>query len=277
MAQMMSQIQSQKPLSPWIVPAIALMATLGVSATALAQDVCVRTRSGQVVCGELVRGTTGNPGFDSPQQQINQFYRDILERDADTAGLRSFLQQYRSGVDLEEIRRRIAYSTETSQRLGSVFSQLTGRNIPGGRLRQYIEQLATGTTMVQIRQEIGDRTGTGFPTNNPNFPNTAVSSELELQLNRFYQEILERNIDRRSLNSYTLAVQSGVSLTEIRRRIAFSNETAQKINQIYVQFLGRTADRGGLDGYASQIANGRSMDWVRQEIRRSPEARSRGF
>ncbi|NJK35211.1 MAG: hypothetical protein HC919_09760 [Oscillatoriales cyanobacterium SM2_2_1] len=233
----------QKGFQPWMVSAIALIVTTGLSATALAQEVCVRTRSGQVVCGELVRGTTGVPEFNNPQQQINQFYRDILERDADNAGLRSFLQQYRSGVSLDEIRRRIAYSTETSQRLGSVFSQVTGRQIPGGRLRQYVEQLATGTTMVQIRQEIGSRGTTSFPNNNPNFPNTPISSDLEFQINRFYQEILERNADRRALNDYTRAAQSGVSLTEIRRRIAFSSEAAQKINEIYQQFLGRPATR----------------------------------
>ncbi len=94
-------------------------------------------------------------------------------------------------------------------------------------------------------------------------------------LNRIYQEVLGRNIDRSGLNSYTNALNRGRSLDDIRREVANSAETDRAINNVYRQILGRNSDASGLRTYKNLLIGGGTLDRVRRDLANSDEARNR--
>jgi hypothetical protein len=113
----------------------------------------------------------------------------------------------------------------------------------------------------------------GNYNNNGNYNNQNSYNEL----NRIYQEVLGRNIDRNGQRTYTDALNRGRSLDDIRREVANSNETDRAIDNVYRQILGRSADRNGISTYKNLLVRGGTLDQVRRELANSDEARNRRY
>jgi parvulin-like peptidyl-prolyl isomerase len=100
--------------------------------------------------------------------------------------------------------------------------------------------------------------------------------DLFRDINRIYQDVLDRRVDREGLRTWAEQLESGRrSLNDIRREIAQSQEARAKINQIYVEVLGRNADPGGMQTWIDNLSKGKSLSDVRNAIANSEEARSR--
>jgi hypothetical protein len=95
------------------------------------------------------------------------------------------------------------------------------------------------------------------------------------RVNQLYRDILGRDGDFNSLRSYAYQLQSGRSLSDIRRELAQSSEAAEAIRRIYREVLGREADAAGLYGYQRNLEVGWSLGQIRNEIANSSEARNR--
>lgn len=95
------------------------------------------------------------------------------------------------------------------------------------------------------------------------------------RINQLYRDILGRDGDFNSLRAYAYQLQSGRSLSDIRRELANSNEATEAIRRIYREVLGREADASGLYGYQRNLEFGWSLNQIRNEIANSQEARSR--
>ncbi|MCS6813167.1 MAG: DUF4214 domain-containing protein [Cyanobacteria bacterium] len=95
------------------------------------------------------------------------------------------------------------------------------------------------------------------------------------RINQLYRDILGRDGDFNSLRAYAYQLQSGRSLSDIRRELANSNEATEAIRRIYREVLGREADASGLYGYQRNLEFGWSLNQIRNEIANSQEARNR--
>ncbi len=115
----------------------------------------------------------------------------------------------------------------------------------------------------------------GVPVNNSN--NIYDSREtIQRNINKIYQEILERDADYNGLRTYTNNVMNrNWSLNQVRKEVIDSRETQDKINQIYRDFLGRNVDSNGLNHYRGKLEGGWSMSQVRRDVASSDEARRR--
>lgn len=95
------------------------------------------------------------------------------------------------------------------------------------------------------------------------------------QISEIFQEVLDRDVDRREYRRYSRRLQQGWSLSRVRREVARSEEAREEINRIYQEVLGRDADPQGLRTYQNQLADDWSLREVRRDIARSREARER--
>ncbi|WP_051050570.1 DUF4214 domain-containing protein [Pseudanabaena sp. PCC 6802] len=115
------------------------------------------------------------------------------------------------------------------------------------------------------------RYGGNYGDPNYNRPNNNYYNDI----NDLYRQILGRNADRAGLDNYSRNLNSGWSLTQVRRDLAYSSESANSINRVYLQVLGRNVDPGGLETQRSFLANGGSLDQLRRNLASSDEARNR--
>ncbi len=85
---------------------------------------------------------------------INDIYRDILGRDADYRGLRSWSREVEKGQSLSDIRREIARSREARERINQVYREVLGRNADPSGLDTWTDSLAGGSSLRDIRRQL---------------------------------------------------------------------------------------------------------------------------
>jgi len=92
--------------------------------------------------------------------EINQLYREVLGRNADGEGLRTWSRQLERGKSLREIRRDLAYSREAENAINNIYRQVLGRNSDRNGLRNWQRELAEGKSLREVRRSIaGSREG----------------------------------------------------------------------------------------------------------------------
>ncbi|MFB2939057.1 DUF4214 domain-containing protein [Aerosakkonemataceae cyanobacterium BLCC-F154] len=86
--------------------------------------------------------------------QIRDIYREVLGRDPDYRGLRTWLGERRSGDSLREIRRDIARSDEAVAKVNQIYREVLGRNADRNGIRTWTNRLAAGASLSEIRRDI---------------------------------------------------------------------------------------------------------------------------
>lgn len=86
--------------------------------------------------------------------QIRDIYREVLGRDPDYRGLRTWLGERRSGESLRDIRRDIARSDEAAARINQIYREVLGRNADRDGIRTWTNRLASGASLYEVRRDI---------------------------------------------------------------------------------------------------------------------------
>lgn len=141
---------------------------------------------------------------------INRIYRDILDRDADYRGLRTWSRQIEKGASLNDIREEIAQSPEAEDKIKEIYGEVLGRQADLNGLRTWTSNLARGSSLGDVRQQI------------------ANSREAEDAINRVYQQVLGRQADRNGMRTWKRELADGMSLRELRREISTSREARER-------------------------------------------------
>lgn len=68
--------------------------------------------TGDLLCGMYPGQIPSSPELERPKEIISGYYRELLGRESDPAGLQYWLKQYQNGVSLEEIKRGFYDSLE---------------------------------------------------------------------------------------------------------------------------------------------------------------------
>jgi hypothetical protein len=86
--------------------------------------------------------------------QINQIYREVLGREADSEGMRTYGRKLDNGTSIRDIREDIARSREARDTIKRMYQELTGRSPRDGTVRDYSNRLADGWTLSDVRADI---------------------------------------------------------------------------------------------------------------------------
>lgn len=86
--------------------------------------------------------------------EINRLYRQVLGRNADNAGLRTWSRQLQRGRSLSDIRRELAYSREAAEEINNIYQQVLGRNVDRNGLRTWQSELARGRSLRDVQRSI---------------------------------------------------------------------------------------------------------------------------
>ncbi|MFB2939018.1 DUF4214 domain-containing protein [Aerosakkonemataceae cyanobacterium BLCC-F154] len=85
---------------------------------------------------------------------INRLYRQVLGRNADNEGLRTWSRQLQRGRSLSDIRRELAYSREAGARINDIYRRVLGRNVDRNGLRTWQSELARGKSLREVERSI---------------------------------------------------------------------------------------------------------------------------
>lgn len=109
--------------------------------------------------------------------QIRDIYREVLGRDPDYRGLRTWLGERRSTDSLREIRRDIARSDEAVARINQIYREVLGRDVDREGIRTWTNRLASGSSLSEVRRDIENSAearsfrNRRYPAYNPYFNN----------------------------------------------------------------------------------------------------------
>jgi len=228
-----------------------------------------------------------NPTFVEPktvESFVKRFYSVVLGRDADAAGLESWVGQLVSGESAgEDIARGFIFSGEFTGQAKSnedfvkvLYQAFFNREADSAGLEGWTTQLNGGTSkedvldgflysieFANLAREYGIK-----PTRDSQTP--GGHPQVEAFVERFYTVILGRTADDAGLQSWVNQLVSHQSAgSDIARGFIFSEEfTGQEKNNenfvkvLYQAFFDREADSAGLEGWAAQLNSGISREDV---------------
>lgn len=143
-------------------------------------------------------------------EAINRIYREVLDRDADYRGLRTWSRQLERGSSLRDIREEIARSPEAEDKIREIYAEVLGREADRRGLQTWTDQLANGGSLGDVRKRV------------------AESREAEDAINRVYREVLGRDADRNGIRTWKRQLADGMTLRELRREVSSSAEGRQR-------------------------------------------------
>lgn len=136
-------------LATTAVTTTTVLIPLGLTNLARAQscDEMLSIRDVVVVCENNDR----NPDHYST---INKIYQEVLGREVDALGLRTWSRELEKNNRLKDIRRKIARSREAQIVINQIYQEVLGRNVDPSGLRTFTKHLAKGWSKEEVRQTI---------------------------------------------------------------------------------------------------------------------------
>ncbi|MBE9225934.1 DUF4214 domain-containing protein [Phormidium sp. LEGE 05292] len=86
--------------------------------------------------------------------EINRLYRQVLGRNADYDGLRTWSRELQRGRSLSYVRRELAYSQEAENTINNIYRRVLGRNVDRNGLRTWQSELARGKSLREVERSI---------------------------------------------------------------------------------------------------------------------------
>lgn len=86
--------------------------------------------------------------------QIRQIYREVLGREPDPRGLRTWLGGRRNRESWGDIRNDIARSDEAVRKINQIYREVLGRNADRDGIRTWTNRLASGASIYEVRRDI---------------------------------------------------------------------------------------------------------------------------
>jgi hypothetical protein len=136
---------------------LAMLATTAIATTALLIPVFSVEAAEVQKCDDMlsIRDVVILCQTNDRTQEINEIYREVLGRDADTPGLKTWTRKLRR-TTLKRVRREIAQSTEAKNALNRIYQEVLGRNVDPGGLETYTKNLAKSWSLSDVRRDIQD-------------------------------------------------------------------------------------------------------------------------
>jgi hypothetical protein len=86
--------------------------------------------------------------------QINDIYREVLDRNLDPSGWRTWTRSVREGNSLDDVRRDVARSQEAQNRINQIYRDVLGRDADAGGLETWTRALEDGRSLNEVRRAI---------------------------------------------------------------------------------------------------------------------------
>ncbi|MGB7439575.1 MAG: DUF4214 domain-containing protein [Coleofasciculaceae cyanobacterium] len=86
--------------------------------------------------------------------EINGIYQEVLGRNVDPQGFRTWSRALRRNHRLRDVRRKVARSREGETVINQIYREVLGRNVDPDGLRTYTGQLASGWSIQDVRRDI---------------------------------------------------------------------------------------------------------------------------
>lgn len=93
---------------------------------------------------------------DDAEEAIEDIYEEVLERDPDRGGMRTYQNRLADDWNIEEVREDIADSDEAENAINRIYREILGRNADRGGLRTYQRKLGEGWSLDKVRRDIAD-------------------------------------------------------------------------------------------------------------------------
>ena len=197
------------------------------------------------------------------EQYVLRLYDDLLERPADPSGLQSWSGLLDQGASRIQVVEEFLGSAEHQiQQIGNLYESLLKRAPDPLGLSGWLQFLQTGGRSDQLE---------AFILGSPEYFSDAGGSANSF-LASLYHDVLGRPIDPSGLASFTNALQSGVTRTQVASAIVDSQEAREiQVNGLYVRFLDRDADSSGLQAFVNALGQGARPEAIEAAILGSSE------
>jgi len=197
------------------------------------------------------------------EQFVLRLYDDLLERQADPSGLQSWSGMLDQGASRMQVAEGFLGSAEhESQLIGNMYESLLKRAPEPLGLSSWLQFLQTGGRTDQVEALI---------LGSPEYYSAAGASANAFLVS-LYHDVLGRSIDPSGLATFTNALQSGVTRTQVASAIVDSPEArGNLISWFYIRFLDRDADSTGLQDFLNAMGQGARPEDVEAAILGSSE------
>lgn len=95
-----------------------------------------------------------NPFGRNSSRALNQIYREVLGRNVDDRGYRTYSDRIRDGWSLEQVRRELASSDEARESIRRLYREVRNRDASSRTVRDYQRRLINGWTLREVRRDI---------------------------------------------------------------------------------------------------------------------------
>lgn len=92
--------------------------------------------------------------YDNFYDDLDQIYQEVLGRNVDNKGLRTYSRRLEKGDSLRDIRFDIALGNEAKDVVKNLYRDVTGRNASRSTINQYTRKLADGWTLNDVEDDI---------------------------------------------------------------------------------------------------------------------------
>jgi virginiamycin B lyase len=192
---------------------------------------------------------TGGPN----QRFVEQLYRDLLHRDADTNGLAYFSTILDMGL-VSRSQVILAISTSLEARVNQVealYQKVLHRFADPGGLTTYVLLLNGGMSTTQVEAIL---------LGSPEYQALHSGGSAGF-LNGVYQDVLGRAPDQSGSQFWTQTLAQGASAGDVASGILNSLEgDTVAMQALYVQYLHRPADPLGLNAFVAELQAGATTD-----------------
>lgn len=215
------------------------------------------------------------------QNFVARFYKEVLNRDAEPAGLNDWTDRLVTGTSAgADIARGFIFSSEFNDRntddstyVTILYKAFFARDPDSAGFDGWIEDLSNDVSRSDVLDGFlfsGEFANLSKSYNIKPVKNITENGDIEAFVQRFYTEILGRSADASGLEDWVNRLSSGESVAaDIAKGFIFSDEFANqnKNNIEYVQilykaFFARDADIGGLNGWVGALNGGSPRESV---------------
>ncbi len=186
--------------------------------------------------------------------ELNELYREVLGRNADSSGLATYSMEIANGTSLASIRQILAQSPEAQNDLNGLYNQVFGRNADAGGLATYTGELTDGSSLNAVLLLL------------------AQSPEAQSDLGQIYTEVLGRPADGGGLTTYMASLAQGTSIAGVRDIVAHSPEAQNDLTSLFATIIGRAPDTAELVGMEDLLGNGQTQQTLQGALSSSGSA-----
>lgn len=199
-------------------------------------------------------GTT-NPGTSNPTTPasnpnahfVRALYRELLDRDPDSAGLAYWTQQIVGGVSRTQVAKALSSSVEyLARQVDAGFSDILGRGPSSGERSYWLQLLASGTERDELIRML---------VSSGEYQN--AHSGLGAFVDAAYEDVLGRAAEASGRNYWISFLSTGGTRSQFAQTLISSTEyRLNKIDAYYQEYLGRTPGATERQWWLVQVQSG---------------------